>query len=104
MNTGSENKLCSVPWVVVVATVGTRGEPGGKPLAGSVLKKPAPIRPTPTNPIRRGSQEEPPDRRNACRKPITKATTSDPVIRKFTFCIQPNSPIDSELTGMRKGL
>ncbi|HEX2809844.1 MAG TPA: hypothetical protein VHN80_27085 [Kineosporiaceae bacterium] len=66
------------------------------------MKMPAPIRPTPNNPISTGAQIPPPSRRSRERKPTAKAIINVPVTMKFVICIQPRSPIDSELTGCRQ--
>jgi len=68
-------------------------------LMGSVVNTPAPNRPKPIAPTKVVTDAE---LRPGCRlrrTPNAKALVSVPVTKKLTFCVHPDSPSDSALTG-----
>ena len=92
-----ENPSCKCPLNVNCLSI--RGFSAGQPKIGSVTKMPAPISPIPANLISNGPRNFALSELHTCFKPCEKIINKIPVIIKFRICVQPVSPIESELNG-----
>lgn len=97
-NTRSENQVCNLP--CSVNGIFLKGIFSGKPNTGSVVKIPEPVKPMPTNANNTAANLLPVFLLTA----MENKKINSPDIIKVQTCIQPFSPIASELIGYRKPL